>query len=148
MLYVRHYFVRFFTCFISFNPQNNPEKQMLLTLISKDSFEAPRGETTHLMFQDHKWEGRDLPSAILTPRASLVAQLVRNPPSMWETWVRSLGWQDPLEKGTATHSSILSCRTPWTVPWGHRARHDWATFTFAFILTRKLLLLPCFIFWR
>ena len=39
--------------------------------------------------------------------ASLVAQLVKNPPAMWETWVRSLGWEDPLEKGQATHSSIL-----------------------------------------
>ena len=40
--------------------------------------------------------------------ASLVAQLVRNPPAMWETWVRSLGWEDSLEKGKATHSSILA----------------------------------------
>ena len=40
--------------------------------------------------------------------ASLVAQMVKNPPAMWETWVRSLGWEDPLEKGTATHSSILA----------------------------------------
>ena len=39
--------------------------------------------------------------------ASLVAQLVKNPPAMWETWVWSLGWEDPLEKGKATHSSIL-----------------------------------------
>ena len=39
--------------------------------------------------------------------ASLVAQLVKNPPAMRETWVRSLGWEDPLEKGKATHSSIL-----------------------------------------
>ena len=39
--------------------------------------------------------------------ASHVAQLVKNPPAMWETWVRSLGWEDPLEKGKATHSSIL-----------------------------------------
>ena len=42
-------------------------------------------------------------------RASLVAQLVKNPPVMWETWVRSLGWEDPLEKGKATHSSIMDC---------------------------------------
>ena len=42
------------------------------------------------------------------PWASLVAQLVKNPPAMWETWVRSLGWEDPLEKGKATHSSILA----------------------------------------
>ena len=37
-----------------------------------------------------------------------VAQLVKNPPAMWETWVQCLGWEDPLEKGTATHSSILA----------------------------------------
>ena len=42
--------------------------------------------------------------------ASLVAQLVKNPPTMWETWVQSLGWEDPLEKGKATHSSILAWR--------------------------------------
>ena len=41
-------------------------------------------------------------------RASLVAQLVKNLPAMWETWVRSLGWEDLLEKGMATHSSILA----------------------------------------
>jgi len=45
-------------------------------------------------------------------RASLVAQLVKNPPAMWETWVQSLGWEDPLEKGTATHSSIMAWRIP------------------------------------
>ena len=43
---------------------------------------------------------------------SLVAQLVKNPPVMQETWVRSLGWEDPLEKEKATHSSILSWRLP------------------------------------
>ena len=48
-------------------------------------------------------------------RASLVAQLVKNPPAMQETWVRSLGWEDPLEKGKATHSSILAWIIPWTV---------------------------------
>ena len=47
--------------------------------------------------------------------ASLVAQLVKNSPVTWETWVRSLGWEDPLEKGTATRSSILAWRIPWTV---------------------------------
>ena len=41
-------------------------------------------------------------------RASLVAQTVKNPPVMWETWVQSLGWDDPLEEGIATHSSILA----------------------------------------
>ena len=48
-------------------------------------------------------------------QASLVAQLVKNPPAMKETLVRSLGWEDPLEKGKATHSSILAWRIPWTV---------------------------------
>ena len=45
-------------------------------------------------------------------RASLVAQLVENPPAMQVTWVRSLGWEDPLEKGKATRSSILAWRIP------------------------------------
>ena len=46
--------------------------------------------------------------------ASLVAQSVKNLPAMQETWVRSLGQEDPLEKGMATHSSILAWRIPWT----------------------------------
>ena len=45
---------------------------------------------------------------------SLVAQLVKNLPAVWETWVRSLGWEDPLEKGRATQSSILAWRIPGT----------------------------------
>ena len=47
--------------------------------------------------------------------ASLVAQLVKNLPAMRETWVWSLGWEDPLEKGKASHSSILVWRHPWIV---------------------------------
>ena len=46
--------------------------------------------------------------------ASLIAQLVKNLPAMQETWVRFLGWEDPLEKEMATHSSILAWRIPWT----------------------------------
>ena len=58
--------------------------------------------------------------------ASLVAQLVKNLPAMWETWVRSLGWEDPLEEGKDTHSSILAWRfhglySPWGVK---RVGHD------------------------
>ena len=53
--------------------------------------------------------------------ASLVTQKVMNPPPMQETWVQSLGWQDPLEKGTATHSSILA----WRIPMDRGA--SWAT---------------------
>ena len=47
---------------------------------------------------------------ILKSRASLVAHLVKILPAMWETWVRSLGWEDPLEEGMATHSVVLACR--------------------------------------
>ena len=47
--------------------------------------------------------------------ASLVAQLVKNPPAMWKTWVRFLDWENPVEKGTATHTRILAWRIPQTV---------------------------------
>ena len=46
--------------------------------------------------------------------ASLVPQTVKNPPAMQETWVRSLGWEDPLEEGLVAHFSILAWRIPWT----------------------------------
>ena len=55
---------------------------------------------------------------IMLGTASLVAQPVKNPPAMWETWVWSLGWEGPLEKGKATHSSILAWRIPWSVVHG------------------------------
>ena len=45
--------------------------------------------------------------------SSLGAQMVKNPPAMQETWIRSLGQEDPLEKGKATHSSVLAWRIPW-----------------------------------
>ena len=47
--------------------------------------------------------------------ASLVAWLVKNPPARRETWVQSLGWEDPLEEDMATHSNIMTWRIPWTV---------------------------------
>ena len=55
-----------------------------------------------------------LTSNLVITGASLVAQLVKNLPVMQETWVQSLGWEDPLEKEMATHSSILAWRIPWT----------------------------------
>ena len=58
--------------------------------------------------------------------ASLVAQLVKNPPAMQETWVRSLGWEAPLEKGKATHSCVLAWRIPgtgWSME-SQRVGHD------------------------
>ena len=58
--------------------------------------------------------------------ASFVAQLVKNLPARQGTWVHSLGWEDPLEKGKATHSSILAWRIPWTVQFvgSQRVGHD------------------------
>ena len=61
-------------------------------------------------------------------QASLVAQLVKNPPAVWETWVQPLGWEDPLEKRKATYSSILAWRIPQTVVRLQRGRHHWVTF--------------------
>ena len=62
---------------------------------------------------------------------SLVVQMVKNPPVMWENWFQSLGWEDPLEEDMATHSSILAWRIPWTEEPGelqsmglHRVKHD------------------------
>ena len=66
--------------------------------------------------------------------ASLVAQMVKNLLAMWETWVWSLGWEDLLEEGMPTHSSVLGWRIPWRGEPGRlqsmglqRVRHDWAT---------------------
>ena len=65
------------------------------------------------------WLGRSSGEGIRCPLqyslASLVAQLVKNLPAMWETWAQSLGWEDPLEMGKATHSSILAWIIPCTV---------------------------------
>ena len=54
----------------------------------------------------------DKTPAIISDQASQVAQIVKNQPEVWETWVRSLDWEDPLEEGIATHSSILAWRIP------------------------------------
>ena len=69
--------------------------------------------------------------------APWVTQLVKNLHAMWETWIGSLGWEDPMEKGMATHSSILAWRIPWTEKLGRlqsvgsqRIIHDWMTFPF------------------
>ena len=61
------------------------------------------------------WLGWCIGGRLAKHWASLVAQLVKNLLATQETWVRSLGWEDPLEKGKTTHSSILAWRVPWTV---------------------------------
>ena len=47
-------------------------------------------------------------------RNSLYPQMVKNSPTVWETWIQSLGWEDPLEEDMATHSTMLAWRIPWT----------------------------------
>ena len=83
------------------------------------------------------WQSDSLPLSHLgshKPYASLVAQRLKRLPAMRETWVQSLGWEDPLEKEMATHSSILAWIIPWTEEPGglqsmgsQRVRHNWAT---------------------
>ena len=63
-----------------------------------------------------------------------MAQMVKNPPALWEIWIPSLGWEDPLEKGTATHSSILAWRIP-SSPWGQKGPDTTSTFTLTFTLS-------------
>ena len=72
--------------------------------------------------------------------ASLVAQRLKRLPAVWETWVRSLGWEDPLEKEMASHSSILAWRIPWTEELGGysprvaKSQTRLSDFTFTFTL--------------
>ena len=72
--------------------------------------------------------------------ASLVAQLIKNLPIMQETWVRSLGCEDPLEKGKVTHSSILAWRIPWTIVHGvAKSQTRLSNFTFTFFVHITLI---------
>ena len=106
--------------------------------------------------REEGWEGRVPPENIFCPRCwgvgaqvvgkmkwqpavgdSLVAQSVKNLPAVQETWVWSLGWEDPLEKQMATHSSILAWKISWTEKPGglqsmgsQRVENDWATNTY------------------
>ena len=75
--------------------------------------------------------------------ASLVAQLVKNPPAMWETWIQSLGWEDPLEKGKATYSCYLTWRIPWTIMGSQKSWIWLNNFHFTFILQFKPFLYTC-----
>ena len=75
----------------------------------------------------------------------LVAQRVKNPPAMWETWVQSLGWEDPLEEGMATHSSILAWKIPMEQrrlagysPWGHKESDTTQHSTYCFLKCFKI----------
>ena len=80
--------------------------------VSKESACNPRD--TGLIPGSGRFPGEGIGYPLQYSWAPLVAQLVKNPPVMQETWVRSLGWEDPLEKGKATPSSILAWRIPQT----------------------------------
>ena len=77
-----------------------------------------------------------------------MAQLVNNPPAMWETRVRSLGWEDPLEKEKATNSSVLAWRIPWTISFPTRKliffKPSWADEKFSRVFDQSMLLLRRF----
>ena len=91
----------------------------------------------------------DLVILIHVHMASLVAQLVKSLPAMWETWVQSLGWEDPLETEMATYSSILACRIPSTEEPGglqstgsQRVGHNWGTDTHTCMYISVLNIVP------
>ena len=103
-------------------------------------------ETKTSLLKILEWEFRIFVRMFAKFWASLVTQTVKNLPAMQETKVLPLGQEDPLEKGMATHSSILAWRLPWTEEPGgpqpiglQRVRHDWTT-----NFLNKLDLLPCF----
>ena len=115
---------------------DNPKNDLLEFLIVPNScpglFPEPWGLTWNIWFIccSRKQNLND-PKVRLS---SQVAQMVKRLPAMQETWVWSLGWEDPLEKEMATHSSILAWKIPWTEEPGRlqsvgskRVRHDWMT---------------------
>ena len=88
-------------------------KAVKATALHSDSPGMSLCDLGHFMWP--LWGHANLLLHQLSHREAPVAQMVKNPPAMWETWVWSLGWEDPVEKGNATHSSILAWRIPWTV---------------------------------
>ena len=86
------------------------------------SFKIKKEFSNFIPFQDCFSYLGSLP---ISYRSFLIGQLLKNPPAMWKTWVRSLGWEDSLEKEMATHSSTPALKVPWTeelgagyCPWG------------------------------
>ena len=77
-------------------------------------------------FESGRSPGEGIGSTLQYSWVSRVAQMVKYPPAMWETWVQSLGWEDSLEEGMTNHFSILAWRIPLVgySPWGHRVRHN------------------------
>ena len=107
----------FILVFISITPGDRPKRTLLLFLSERNILPI---FSSNIVFMTKlpgsgrsTGEGRGYP--LQYSWASLVAQLVKNVPAVWETWVQSLGREDPLEKGKAAHSSILAWRSPWSV---------------------------------
>ena len=115
-----------FICFILWPRMIKENEKVMdwLLLILLITFQLPESHNIWLSIIHETYVFHLLKYCLCWWWSSLVAQLVKNPPAMKETWVWSLGWEDPLEKGTATHSSIFAWRTPWTEepgsPWGHK----------------------------
>ena len=111
------------------NAQNQRQYSQIIYLIrgnlQKYEKKSYKSKTTKTQF---KKQAKDLKRTFSKKRAFLIAQLVKNPPAMWETWLRSLGWEDPLEKEKAIHSSILAWRIPWTVHGVAKSRTQLRTF--------------------
>ena len=82
-------------------PPQVPRAQSHRSWLCLDAWKPDKGSPSLIVQRGGSW-------------ASLVAQMVKNLPAMRETWVQTLGWEDPLEKGMATQSSILAWRSPWT----------------------------------
>ena len=114
------------------------------------------GSVVECMLGMHETLGSNPSTPIFTCWASLVAQMVKNMPTMLETWVWSLDWEDPLEKEMTTHSSILAWRIPWAEEPGRllsmglqAVGHDWATkhkYSHLNLTTGKTIVLPAKVF--
>ena len=85
------------------------------SLIAQSVKNPPAMQETPVRFLSGSSSGVGIGYPLQYSWTSLVAMLVENPPAVQQIWVRSLDWEDHLEKGKATHSSILAWRTPWTV---------------------------------
>ena len=96
------------TVHILYNILNIPIIQFIIPILKTV------GDSGKLKLNIPSLRSQDLYLDLCTSRASQVAQAVKTLLAMWEIWVRSLRWEDPLDEGMATHSSILAWRIPWT----------------------------------
>ena len=98
-------------------PRNRDQKKAGVAILISDKIDfktkaVKRDKEGHYIMIKESIQEEDI--TIINIGASLVVQRLKPLPAMWETWVQSLGWEEPLEKEMATHSSILAWRIPWT----------------------------------